>query len=238
MDSSFNLDPARLQIFKRDLTDENRLIAEAIRAIMPANPGGVILDVGAGMGDIAAAAFPDRKTVLLDLLEFPDNGVAQHRRHTGSFWDFKKDRHKIDVMILSHVLQYIDDDIPKLIERIDDLNPKNIVIVSNKATMFDIHVKKWLEYQNISSNPEYIISPCPLSKFKKSKELNISSEIYCSDFFQLASVLSEIIYDAKMPVHTVRQFADWIEKKLTFPRVAIPQTVTLLSRETLHEQER
>src|SRR5687768_15772993 len=85
-----------LRTFKQELTDENQLIAAAVSGMLPQKGKGIVLDVGAGLGDIAACAFPDRRAILLDILDFPDSAVSNHVR---AHCDFFKYSHTPDIPV-------------------------------------------------------------------------------------------------------------------------------------------
>ena len=56
----------------KSASDENTIIAHILRHEFLSNLKEPILDVGAGVGDIASSAFNDKEAILLDILEFED----------------------------------------------------------------------------------------------------------------------------------------------------------------------
>lgn len=121
--------------FKRTATNENHLIAAAIESLLPPG-GGLIVDVGAGLGDIARLAFRQREAVLLDILEFDDPISPLHRRENVNFFDYMPPPETpIDVMIFSHVLQYIDDDVSKFLQKVSSLSPQYIITTLNSPAI-------------------------------------------------------------------------------------------------------
>ena len=75
-----------------------------------------ILDIGAGLGDIAYIAFPQKTAVLLDInkatgRDFPLS--EKHSRITSDFFDYKPTQ-KFNTLLISHSLQFIDEDFEKL----------------------------------------------------------------------------------------------------------------------------
>src|SRR5262249_4964604 len=109
--------------FKQEFCDENAIIAGIIRAQLRDWAEEPILDVGCGLGDIAHRAFPDKKVLLLDRLDFSFAPVC-HKRIQIDFFDYHPapDAHA-NTLLFSHVQQFIDDDIDRLLAKVVELNP-------------------------------------------------------------------------------------------------------------------
>ena len=222
---------SELSSFKQEFTDENRLIGEAIREIIPPSKGGIILDVGAGLGDIAAFAFPERSALLIDVLDFPEPLDASHSRQKIDFLDFEvAEGMTVDVLLLSHVLQYLDDDIPKLVAKITAFDPPYLITVANEPTVLFREIEQWFSRQGIVHNGERIFPSCPMTEYRVSKMRDLTGKLKCPDFETLATQLANVIYDTSLDERQLQQFCNWIGDNLIAPEISIPQSVTLYEK--------
>jgi len=226
-----NLTANRLLQFKGDINNENQLISEALRTILPAARGGILLDVGAGLGDIAMRAFPDREAVLVDILDFPRAESPRHQRHTIDFFDLERPVRPIDVMLLSHVLQYLDDDVDRLVDKVRSMAPEVIILVSNRPTKLHLKIDRWFAARGIAHNAEQFFPNCPLGGYQRERRIELTSCIQCSGINELAQQLSSMIYDVELEPEALTAFASWLDGEVEGATVALPQTITLLRRE-------
>ena len=226
-----NLTANRLLQFKGDINNENHLISAALRTILPPAGTGILLDVGAGLGDIASRAFADREALLIDILDFPEAASPLHRRQTIDFFDFRAPERPIDLMLMSHVLQYLDDDGARLVDHVRSMSPEAIVLVSNKPTKLHLKIDRWFAEQGIAHNAEQFFPDCPLVGYRVADRVDLTSCIRCGDIGELARQLSSMIYDVELEPDELRAFAEWLGGQTDGPSVVLPQTITLLRRE-------
>ncbi|MBK8629505.1 MAG: hypothetical protein IPN84_04665 [Sphingomonadales bacterium] len=226
-----NLTASRLLQFKGQINNENQLISQALRTILPPAGNGILLDVGAGLGDIAASAFADREATLIDILDFPDAETALHTRQKIDFFNLPKPDRQIDVMLMSHVIQYLDDDVGRLVDHIQSMSPEAIILVSNKPTKLHFRIIDWLARHDIAHNAEQFFPECPLPGYRLDRRVDLTSRIRCSNRDELARQLSSMIYDIELDPNELRAFSDWLGKQVDGASVALPQTVSLLCKE-------
>jgi hypothetical protein len=224
------LTAARLAHFKGHVNDENTHIAKAIRAIMPPPAGGGVLDVGAGLGDIAAHAFPERAAELIDILAFPPSPVDVHRRAQIDFFDYQPTG-AYDVMVLSHVLQYLDDDLNRLVNKVREISPRFILVVSNRPTSLGSKIEDWFSRHKIEANGERIFKKCPLSEYRLIDRRAVTGTLRCGSIGELALQLSGMIYDVELDGRVLSSFCDWLELRLKIPLVKITQHISLYGRD-------
>lgn len=224
------LTPSRIFEFKGEMNNENRLISEALRAILPPAGNGILLDVGAGLGDIAASAFPDRKAVLIDILNFGETASGLHSRETVDFFDWQSGAQEVDLMLMSHVLQYLDDDLDRLFKKIDSIKPEHIAIVANKPTKLHFKILRWFADHGIAQNSEQLVHNCGLAGYLRTASSSISSNLRCANVGELARQLSSMIYDVDLDDTQLESFGRWLGHKVTGSEIKIPQTLTLLTR--------
>ena len=224
------LTPNRIFQFKGEMNNENRLISEALRAILPHAGNGIVLDVGAGLGDIADAAFPDRKAVLIDILEFAKTGCPLHSRETIDFFDWQPSAERVDLMLLSHVLQYLDDDLERLVGKITSIAPAHVAIVANRPTKLHFRILEWFAGRGIAQNSEQFFRDCGLVGYRRTANSTISSTLRCASVSELAWQLTSMIYDVDLDRSSLDDFADWLGHRISGSEIAIPQTLTLMTR--------
>jgi hypothetical protein len=224
------LDLDTLARFKLELSDENQLVSEMLRSMLPKSSGGIILDVGAGLGDIAARAFPDRIATLIDILEFPASGNALHKRITKDFFDLGLNGSPVDIMLMSHVLQYIDEDWERLRTKIDELSPSYIVTVSNRPSRLLKRIGRWLDQEGIEHNPEKWMRDCPHGGFALDRRETFIARITCSSFIDLAEQIRSVIFDAVLSDRQLTAFSRWLGDRLPQAELIIPEAVSLYAR--------
>jgi len=93
--------------FKTTYCNENVLIGQIIKGtknelVAP------ILDVGAGLGDIAYFAYPDLRAILLDIRPIAGPISPMHTPVLCDFFDHAQETGaNLGTLVLSHVLQYL-----------------------------------------------------------------------------------------------------------------------------------
>ena len=225
-----SLTPNRILQFKGEMNNENRLISEALRGLLPPAGDGIVLDVGAGLGDIAATAFADRKAVLIDILDFGNAVCPQHSRETIDFFEWEPDAEQVDLMLMSHVLQYLDEDLGRLIGKVQAIAPAHIVTIANRPTKLHFRILEWFGERGIAQNSEQFFRNCGLEGYSCSANSSISSTLRCINVRELARQLTSMIYDVDLDRSQLDDFADWLGLRIDCSEIAIPQTLTFLTR--------
>jgi hypothetical protein len=117
--------------FKEVFSNENQLIKSLLRENYLDILKGKILDVGGGTADILSEVVPQEDVTHLDILDFSSFPVpVGHTRIWGDFLEIKNIGY-FDVLFMSHVHQFLDDDIEKLNEAIAHTGAENIIIVED-----------------------------------------------------------------------------------------------------------
>ena len=216
-----------LRLFKEELSDENRIIAVAVAGLLPPEGGGVILDVGAGLGDIARRAFPQRRAILLDILDFPQTPVAHHVRVHCDFFEYQHTASEpIDLLLMSHVAQYLDDDLKRLHGQLEALDPAYIMTVLNADTGVYGRAITWFREAGVESNPENPGLPIVPSNYVEERYLGFEGKLRCSDFLSLADQLGRVVLDADLSDDVLAEFSGWLQTNLENPAIEISQRVT------------
>jgi hypothetical protein len=222
---------ADLRLFKEELSDENRIIAVAVAGLLPPEGGGVILDVGAGLGDIARRAFPQRRAILLDILDFPPSPVAHHVRVHCDFFEYRHaGSEPIDLLLMSHVAQYLDDDLKRLHGQLGALDPAYIMTVLNDDTGVYGRAIRWLRESGVESNPENPELPIVPPNYLEERSLGFEGKLRCSDFPSLADQLGRVVLDAELSDEVLGEFARWLQINSENPTIEISQRVSRFAR--------
>lgn len=180
--------------FKKRWCNENQLIADIIKHNAKDYFIEPILDVGAGLGDIAYHALPDKKVISIDINEITDKDYPlsdKHDRIQIDFFDYQP-YEKINTVFISHTLQFLDEDINLLNSKIIYLNPTNIIIVLNKNDDF---LGKLLEWSNVNfpnPNPEVKINGFPLG-YSMIKSFDFKALLSCDSYKALATQISYLM---------------------------------------------
>ena len=212
--------------FKTALCDENELIAEALRTTCRRWLRAPILDVGAGLGDIAAAAFPDLTAVLLDLHLTPEVKSDLHTSVRGDFFKYApKKRPRPRTVLLCHVLQYIDDDWDRFRLKLADLDPETVVAVTNDNDGQFGSLVNWVLANVSGSNPEDSLIQLDMQRYQLRQTVPITATLKCPDFATLANHLVVGLLDAVLAPETIAATVKKLQELLDAPTMRINQTI-------------
>ncbi len=224
-----NVSKLQVKNFKVKWCDENLIISTIIKSEFDKYLEQPILDVGAGLGDIAYNSFPDKNAVLLDihkvnLKDFPIS--KKHQRVTSCFFDYTP-KQKFKTLLISHSLQFIDEDIQKLNEKIDELNPEYIILVINKNDGFMGELLSWIKDQNVDINPEEDLSNFPVN-YKITREIPFTAILKCPSYQELAKQIAYLVVldnKAIMP-----ELCKFLKTKLSNPSFKISQSIKVFEQ--------
>ena len=190
-----NLAVDELREFKGRDCDENKLIAKIIKGMHHKLPP-VILDVGAGLGDIAREAYPEIQSVLLDINEVAGPISPNHARMVGDFFDFlPKEGQRISTLVMSHVTQYLDDEPTRLAKKIRRLSPDVIVDVSNTNDDAFGEIMRWSLTEISEANPEVQFDFSLSGAYRLDEEVLLTARLFCPDFSVLAHHMTRVLVD-------------------------------------------
>lgn len=214
--------------FKESFCNENKIIPSILKKEFKEIIGYPLLDVGSGLGDISSMAFDDKVVIHLDTEDYSFYKIPEkHERIVGDFFTYKP-MFKIKSLLLSHVLQFIDDDIKKLNQKIKDINPDQIIIVRNTNNDFMREIMSWFEEQNIQSNPERILANFPVD-YSESKKVSFVADLVCPDYVTLAKQIS-YLWDIKLSDKQLKPLKDFLENKLSIPTFQIHQEIIFFTK--------
>lgn len=211
--------------FKESYCNENKIIPKLLKDNFETIVEDPILDVGSGLGEISSFAFENKKVIHLDVEDYSKYPIpANHERILGDFFEYKPEI-QIQTLLLSHVLQFIDGDIEKLNGKIEEINPKFIIVVRNTNNDFMGQIMEWFNAQNITSNPERIIPDFPRG-YKEDKKIEFVAELKCPSFEILAEQVS-YLWDVKLSEGQKETLLVFLKEGLSKPKFQIHQEIVL-----------
>jgi len=213
--------------FKAGLCDENRLIAEVLRKHFVEDMPETVLDVGAGLGDIAMAAFPKMRAILLDPLLYKTLPPSTlHQRQTGDFFAFNEPG--VKTLLFCHSLQFLDSDLQRLRSKVISLAPRAIVTVTNTNQDLLGTLIKELEHQDYSFNAEVDLPSFPPQIYRCCKAHSFTATVRAESFSELAEAVSYLLDATEDPSLTF-SCEKLLRATLTRPVMTIDQVVRLFS---------
>lgn len=215
--------------FKEQYCNENEIIIEIIRKKLFKYFKPTILDVGSGIGDIAFRALKGKKTILIDINAISKHDYPcrpEHVRKKADFLKFKT-KEKINTVLISHTLQFIDDDIDELNDKIEELDAEYVITVLNSNNDFMGEILEWTNINYKVSNPEIRIENFP-KDYNLIKSVPFQAEINCKDFKTLAKQVSYLmLIDLEQKESELIQF---LKSKLKKPEFIFNQSIDVHHR--------
>jgi len=217
---------AALRDFKRVSCDENALISAALAGPLHRHLIPTVLDVGAGLGDIADKAFPDLEAVLLDVFEVPAPRNPRHKRIVGNFLDFVPQAStKPQTLLVSHVLQYLDDDVEALQAKVAELSPKSVIVVLNDNTGLFGDLIRWGQEHASGANPELPVPLFPSGAFAEVERYPFRATFRSPDFRTMAEAFVTMLLDAPRSEGVIKAAENKLSASLADPTLFIDQTI-------------
>lgn len=215
--------------FKENWCDENRIIADLIRKKAGKYLKPPILDVGAGLGDIAYKAFPEREAILIDVNEIMKEDYPlskNHRREQVDFFNYRPGK-AIKTMLISHTLQFLDSDVEKLNKKITEINPEHLILVMNENNDFMGDLIKWSEGHYVNPDPEVHLKQFPIGYHLESK-IPFVAKLQCPDFEKLAKQISYLMLIELSETGT--RLKDFLKERLEKPEFKFSQSIEIYKR--------
>lgn len=217
--------------FKERYCDENSIITSLLKNNLCHKFIEPILDVGAGTGDITATALANMRVIHIDVLDYcpimyplPD----YHDRLKIDFYDYIPDKININTILLCHVLQYLDDDLLSLNNKIDLLNPVKIVTVSNKNNDFMGKIISFMLDHFEKINAEVEIPSFPLG-YSEEQCVDFTASLECPDFATLAKQVS-FLMDCMPSDRESMRLQEFLRDSLSRPAFTINQSIRIYRR--------
>ena len=213
--------------FKQRYSDENELVADIIRERLYDKFEELIVDVGAGMGDITSRALAAKRVVQLDILDYGESAVSElHSRVIADFFDYAPTNgQQIGTLFLSHVLQFLDQDVDRLNEKIRTLGPGRVITVTNLNDEFMAEVITWVSSSLQNANPEIDLEGFPKG-YELEDEIQFKGHVRCASFDVLGKQVSYLVDSQPSPQETAA-LQSFLQANLVSPEFPINQTIKI-----------
>jgi hypothetical protein len=211
--------------FKQRYSDENELIAGIIHERLYDKFEELIVDVGAGMGDITSRALAAKRVVQLDILDYRESALIDlHCRVVTDFFDYTPTNgQKIGTLFFSHVLQFLDQSVDRLNDKIQTLCPGRIITVTNLNDGFMGEVIQWTNSNVQNANPEIHLADFPRG-YDLEDEIHFKGHVRCPSFSVLGKQVSYLV-DSQPSTRETIALQHFLQANLASPEFAINQTV-------------
>lgn len=214
--------------FKESFCDENKIIPKILKEEFKPIINDPVLDVGSGLGDISGFAFEGMNVIHLDTEDYSNYQIPEkHIRITGNFFDYKPEK-KIQTLLLSHVMQFIDGDYEKLNQKIKEINSQSIIVVRNTNNDFMGKLMSWFDERGIQSNPEKIIPNFP-SDYSEVKNVPFVAELKCPSYEVLSEQIS-YLWDVNLENKKKTFLENFLKLNLSKPLFQIHQEIILYKK--------
>lgn len=213
----------------KTICNENTIIPILLREQAAKYLEAPILDCGAGLGDIAYRAFAEKEAILIDVNPIRDKHFPLSDLHTPVTSDFFEyfPSIKVNTLLISHTLQFIDSDIDRLNDHINMLNPKNIILVLNENNDIMGELLNWTFKHYDNANPEEKITNFPLG-YRKIDSIKFKSELRCDTFDRLAAQISYLMmFDLS---ETGSLLSGFLKAKLSAPEFIFNQVIEIYQK--------
>jgi len=213
--------------FKNKWCDENQIIIELISNRLQEYFIEPILDVGAGLGDIAYHSLYDKEVIGIDVNKVSDKDHPlpdKHKRLQVDFFQYVPDV-KINTILISHTLQFIDEDLNLLQNKIDTIAPDSIVLVLNKNDDFMGELILWSNQNHTNPNPEVNIPNFP-NGYSSVKTEEFKATLSCKTFEDLATQISYLML-IKLNEKLWGMLIEFLKSRLRIPSFTINQHIKI-----------
>lgn len=216
--------------FKKIWCDENEIIVQLILEKLHTYFQPPILDVGAGIGDIAFRALKNKDVICLDknkidITEYP---LADgHTREQVDFF-FYVPQKKITTVLFSHSLQFLDDDIDLLQRKLDKLSPSIVVIIHNRNDGLMGELVKWSLENDPNANPEIRHDNFPKG-YAQINKVDFEATLTCDTFESLAEQVSYLMLLGSEK-ETRQSLITFLKSKTLSPQFPINQSIEIYEK--------
>lgn len=216
--------------FKHRHTDENGIIADIIRRRLYEQFEELVVDVGAGAGDITSGALPDKRVVQIDVLDYGPRALPEkHRSLVVDFFDYAPSAgERVGTLLFAHVLQFIDQDGARLNSKVQALSPRKVVTVTNVNDGFMGELLHWVLLNFGHSNPEVAVPGFPIG-YRLAEEVGFEGKVSCEDFRALGKQVTYLM-DCEPTLAEAGALEGFLRAGLTSPRFTVNQTIRVYER--------
>jgi hypothetical protein len=210
-----------LAAFKRD-SSENGIIGPLLREHLNDALVAPVLDVGAGSGELAGLAFPDRAAFLLDLDAYRPSANPLHHRIQGDFLDIDLSAIHPSTIILCHSLNFLIRDTERLSRQLRQSGARTAIVVSNENTGTLTEIADRLAAAGIACGPTFHV-PVPAAKLQM--RIPFSVLVKCADFRMLSQHFVRILLDCDLTDPMLAAVERELRRLTDVPQVQIAEAI-------------
>lgn len=216
--------------FKQRYSNENAIIADVIQRRLYEHFEELIVDVGAGTGDITSAALPAKKVVQLDILDYSGYFLhAGHRRLIFDFFEYAPAAgEQVGTLFFSHVLQFLDRERTRLERKVQELGPRKVITVTNVNDGFMGELLDWAGRNFAHANPEVELPGFPYG-YRLAEELRFDGHVSCEDYPSLGRQVAYLV-DRHPTAAEGEALEGFLRRSLEAPGFTINQRIRVYDR--------
>jgi SAM-dependent methyltransferase len=216
--------------FKQRYSNENAIIADIIQRCLYEHFEELVVDVGAGTGDITSAALPGKKVVQLDILDYSGYFLHEsHRRLVLDFFEYAPAAgEQVGTLFFSHVLQFIDRERPRLERVVRALAPGKVITVTNVNDGFMSELLDWVGRNFAHANPEVELPGFPFG-YRQADEVRFDGHVSCEDYPSLGRQVAYLV-DSHPTVAESEALEGFLRRSLKAPGFNINQRIRVYER--------
>ena len=167
--------------------------------------------------------------IHLDVLDYSNHPIPQHHtRERADFFDYSPGDLKLGSVVFCHVLQFLDDDVGRLNEKLNLLSPDNVVTVLNVNDDFMSDLIKWFADNAKGANPEADIAGFP-NGYALEEEASFTAKLACRDYETLSDQVC-FLMDCDISGEPRRALRRHLEHQLDVPAFSINEKISLYQR--------
>jgi hypothetical protein len=128
--------------------------------------------------------------------------------------------------LLSHVLQYIDDDPARLIGKVRQLDMPKLITVLNRNDGLMAELLAWGRHNIPDGNPElHVLGFPPEPEYAKEETCSFTAALICPNFDVLTKQVS-YLFDTTLTAEQHAGLANFLNRHLAEPHLPITQDIT------------
>ena len=218
-----------INAFKGTTDEEERIIKQLSSPNLRHLVSHPLVDVGCGSGKIAAGAYPRNDVILLDRMSYSGQNPPNHNRVQTDFYDPQwSAAFNIGTLSFCHVLQYIDEDMRRLQQRIADLAPKTIIAITNECDGFYSELINWASTNLQPVNPE--LPHYDFSGYSPVYSSRFDSSVSAKTMDELAVNVVAALLDRRLSADEKNKTIHFLDKQLGTPQFNIPQILRVYAQ--------
>lgn len=216
--------------FKQRYSNENAIIAGIIRHRLYEHFEELVVDVGAGTGDITSAALPDKKVLQLDVLDYSGYFLrGGHRRLVLDFFEYAPATgERVGTLFFSHVLQFIDRERQRLEHKVQALAPRKVITVTNVNDGFVGELLDWVGRNFAHANSEVELQGFPHG-YRLADEVSFDGRVSCEDYASLGRQVAYLVDSHPTPAEG-EALEGFLRRSLAAPGFTINQRIRVYDR--------